>query len=452
MKYLVILLSILFFTTFFSCKKKGDKITTDPTAKLSFSQNEITFDTIFTSIGSVTQRLWVYNDNSHAVTINTIQLAKLYSSSYKLIIDGEEKNELSDYKLRGKDSLLVLIKVLINPQNQSLAYLVDDSIVFTTNGNIQDVDLMAYGQDANFLTNTTVPCNTTWTNLKPYVINGNVTVATGCTLTIDQGTRIRFHKDATLTIEGTLITQGNKDSIVTFAHDNLSNFYDELPGQWGGLVFKSGSKNNKFIFTEIKNATNGISLFPEADGDTIAEVFIENTIIKNCSKNAITAEATDFYALNSLISNCAGYLVNSSSGGNYYFDFCTLTNYSYDFFREAPAMRFSNQDVTGSNPLTAKLRNTILWGDKTDEIILNNNNSSGFNFSADYSIIRSTLPISGITILLNQNPLFENEFAKKFNLLTNSPAIDSGNLFPIISNDLIGNPRGANPDRGCYEK
>ena len=440
------------FTTFFSCKRKVDTFTTDPSAKLSFSRSEISFDTIFTSIGSVTQRLWVYNDNSHAVKISAIHLAKLYNSSFKLTIDGEERVELSNYELKGKDSLQILVKVLINPQNQSLAYLVEDSIVFETNGNIQDVDLVAFGQDAVFLTNTTLPCNTSWTNIKPYVITGNIKVAAGCTLTIDQGTRVRFHKNASMTVNGTLLVLGNKDSIVTFAHDNLSRFYDDLPGQWGGLVFKAGSKNNSIVFAEIKNATNAITLYPENDGDTIAEVKIENSIVKNCSKNGITAVGSDFYALNSLVSNCAGYLVNASSGGNYYFDFCTLTNYSYDFFREAPGVRFSNNDFTGNGDLKAQFRNTILWGDKNDELVFNNSVGNAFSFEADYSILRTSLSIVGTSNLINQNPLFENEYSKKFYLLPASPAINSGNLYPIISTDLVGKTRDASPDRGCYEK
>ena len=193
MKNYIYILSILLTLSIFSCKKNSEKVTTNPDAKLSFSESVITFDTIFTSIGSITQRLWVYNKNSHALIINSIQVAKLSTSSYSFIINGQENYQLSNYEIFGKDSLLVLIKIVINPQNKSLPYLVEDSLVFTTNGNVQDVDLTAYGQDANFLTNTIVTCNTIWTNTKPYVINGNVTVPAGCTLTVGIGTRVRFH-------------------------------------------------------------------------------------------------------------------------------------------------------------------------------------------------------------------------------------------------------------------
>ncbi len=451
MKNFVYTSVIFLLISFGSCKRKSEQITTDPEARLSFSQQKITFDTIFSSLGSVTKRLWVYNRHKHAVNISSISLGRLYSSSYKLLINGEEQISLSNYELAGKDSMLMLVKVLIDPQNQSLPYLVDDSIVFVTNGNIQDVDLLAYGQDAFFLTNETVACNAIWTNIKPYVITGNVTVPPGCTLTLDVGTRLRFHKDATLTVAGTLLSMGTKDSIVTLKHDNLSLAFENLPGQWGGLIFQSGSKNNLFVYTEIKNAVNALTLEPEADSDTIPEVFLQNSVLQNSSQHMVRASNTDLYAVNSLFNNCPGFLCNVSSGGNYYFDFCTLANYSYDFFRNTPAIRFSNEDVS-ANDLVVSLRNSIVWGDQFNEILLHDNNVNAFTISADYCILKTSLTIGGENTLFNQNPSFESEFLKNFSLKATSPALNSGLALPSVTTDLKGNARDSNPDRGCYEK
>jgi len=434
-----------------SCKRAGDKLTESPNAQLSFSRESITFDTIFTSIGSVTKKLWVYNNNKHALSINSIRLGNPNTSSYKMIIDGEEHTERYDYILKGKDSMLVLVRVLINPLDQSLPYLVEDSIEFITNGNHQLVYLTAYGQDAHFLTNTTVSCNATWTNTKPYLINGNVTVPSGCTLTIDKGVRLLFHKNATLTVEGTLIAEGEKDSLVYFKNDNLSNFYNETPGQWNGIVFKSGSKNNRLKFIELKNAVNGITLQDENDADDIPELTIENAVIKNCSENGINAFNTDLTITNSLISNCISYLLKTNNGGNFNIDYCTMTSYSYDFFRDTPSILLSNNNGTSSNAMYIRFRNTIVWGDKSEEIMITENDASNFDFLAEHSLLKSLQVVSGSGNLFLQNPQFENEFLKKYKLKSSSPAVNSAIVIPAIDTDLIGTTRDASPDMGCYE-
>jgi hypothetical protein len=449
-RYYCILLSILFTSFVFSCKRKSETINTDPQAKLSFSSSQITFDTVFTSIGSVTKRLWVYNTQKHALQISTIHMAAS-GSPYSLIIGGKETNEVSDFVLQGKDSMLVMVKVNIDPQNQSLPYLVKDSIVFLTNGNIQDVDLIAYGQDAHFLTNETIACNAVWQNTKPYIVYGNARVAPGCTLTIEKGVRIFFHTGATMQVEGTLLTNGEKDSLVVFRHDNLSGYYQNIPGQWGGLVFETGSTENRLRYTEIRNATNALVLQPQPDADTIAEVRLENVLILNCSQNGITTKGSDLYAVNTLVANCAGYIWETTSGGHYYADFCTFANFSHDFYREKEAIRVSNAG-TYSSALEMKWQNVILWGDKTEEISIEDNTLSGFDFTADYCILKTKQTLGGNNSLVNTNPLFENALGKNFRLQVASPAINSGLALPGVTADLEGNMRDAIPDRGCYEK
>ncbi|MCK4638186.1 MAG: hypothetical protein KAT33_02080, partial [Bacteroidales bacterium] len=72
----------LFFLIFSSCKKKDDFIT-DPSFKLDFSTDSIVFDTVFTTVGSITKQLKVYNNNKQNVKISSIQLAGGNSSNYR---------------------------------------------------------------------------------------------------------------------------------------------------------------------------------------------------------------------------------------------------------------------------------------------------------------------------------------------------------------------------------
>jgi hypothetical protein len=451
-KSFYILFFLLIFSGYFSCKRWDEKITTSENAKLEFSADTIIFDTLFSTIGSTTRAFFVYNRNKNAVKVSSIQLAGLASSSYSIIIDGNQSFNVNDVQINGKDSILVLVKVLINPQSQSTPYLVADSIMFLTNGNSQQVKLVAYGQDANFLNNVSLPCNTTWNSSKPYVIYNTVTVPAGCTLTIGKGTKVYVHHKSLLDVYGTLLVQGAADSMVTFSGDNLNQAFKNTPGQWGGIIIETGSKNNAIDWALIKNAETGITLKAESDADTMAELLISNSIIKNMSEKGIEANATDVYGYNCLVSNCAENAVAGVGGGNYFYRHCTFANYSYTFFRQGPTVEFSNSNGGSGSPLYARLINTIIWGDfGTDELLLSNDGSSGFDFQADNSDLAKSIPVPGSNNIY-VDPRFLNPAGSDFHLdtVSVSPAQDAG-LNLGIPNDLDNKLRDATPSIGAYE-
>ena len=55
-------------------------------------------------------------------------------------------------KIAANDSIHIFVEATINPVSSNLPYLVTDSLIFVTNGKTQNVDLVAYGQNANFYT------------------------------------------------------------------------------------------------------------------------------------------------------------------------------------------------------------------------------------------------------------------------------------------------------------
>src|SRR5688572_5706059 len=132
-----------------SCKK--DDLLTESSAKLEFSDDTIMFDTVFTSMGSTTKQLKIFNRNSQPIRISSIRLAGGSTSTYRLNVDGLTGKSFSDVEIPAKDSLFIFIEVTINPQDASTPFIVQDSIIFETNGNIQDVDLVAFGQYAIYI-------------------------------------------------------------------------------------------------------------------------------------------------------------------------------------------------------------------------------------------------------------------------------------------------------------
>jgi hypothetical protein len=145
-------------------------ISEDPGSQLSFSADTITFDTVFTSIGSVTKRFIVRNQNPNALIIENIYVGEGNDSPYSIAVSGYESNSVENQQILGNDSLLVLVTVRIDPSEESLPFVVRDSIVFITNGNVQDVKLQSWGQNAHFLGNAVLDCDTQWSPDLPYFL------------------------------------------------------------------------------------------------------------------------------------------------------------------------------------------------------------------------------------------------------------------------------------------
>lgn len=130
-------------------------------------------------------------------------------------VDGESGVVFHDIEIPGNDSLYVFIEVTVDPNADALPYIIEDSILFETNENWQNVKLIALGQNAHFHFGEII-CDTTWTDDLPHVIIGSVLVDSLCTLTITEGTNIHMHGGSYFYVLGTLNVIGTKDSIVSF--------------------------------------------------------------------------------------------------------------------------------------------------------------------------------------------------------------------------------------------
>ena len=73
------------FLILLSCKKT--ELVTGQTATLHFSNDTVTFDTVFASIGSITKTLTIYNNNNFGILTN-IHLAGRSSAHFRINIDG----------------------------------------------------------------------------------------------------------------------------------------------------------------------------------------------------------------------------------------------------------------------------------------------------------------------------------------------------------------------------
>ena len=466
-KYFFILLSIPVVFSIPSCRK--DQLLTDPSAMLEISADSILYDTVFTNIGSTTKSFLIYNRHEQPMKITRARLEGGPASNFRMNIDGMPGYSIEDIEIPAKDSLWVFVEVTVDPNSQNTPMVITDKIIFETNGNIQQVVLEAWGQDAHYY-NGQVLCNLTWNNDKPYLIYNSILVDSLCSLTINAGCRVHFHKGSALLVQGTLIVNGTRSNPAVFQGDRLEPFYAEVADQWYGIWMLAGSRDNIIDGAVIKNAYIGLR------ADTMnysanPTLILKNSILKNHAAAALYGVGSRIRAYNSIFGNCGQYVVALAIGGDYSFYHCTFANYWNLDNRQTPTLLINNyyETVTQTiitRPLdSANFYNCIIYGDLANEYELDQstNTSINYRYKFHHCVLKTELPTSGpnyIAPVANLDPEFQDGLNVNFKLKPLSGAINKGDMnvigtfFPGELNlDLSGNSRITDgpPDCGAYE-
>ncbi|MFM7216382.1 MAG: choice-of-anchor Q domain-containing protein [Bacteroidota bacterium] len=486
----LLLVSIFSYLFFSGCRK--DEFSSDSSLKLDFSTDTVLFDTVFTTVGSATEVFSMYNRNDKAIRISSIVLAGGAGSPFRLNVNGVSGHSFNDIELLAGDSIFLFAEVTVDPNNQNTPLVVTDSLLFQTNGNLQKVQLVAWGQDAYFHRSPSggafLLCDETWTNDKPHVVYGLAVVDSGCALNINAGTNVHIHPGSGIVVlsSGTLNIDGTESNPVTVQGDRLGNDFKDIPGQWYGIWLTNitrnriingveeigpGSRNSVIRNAIIKNGTIGIQVDTVfAPGATTLR--LENTIIKNMAVNGLKGLGAVVKAYNSVFANCGAQTANLLIGGDYQFFQCTFANYWTDGSRTDPAITLNNYYDFGVRRMDAVFRNCIVHGNLETEIGVDSfprSTTAQSNFKFDHCLLKldnsySTSNTRYFDNILrsdyfNNKPKFEDIENNDYRLDSLSPGIDIGDpsvllIDPVLTKDLIGNirPIGTGPDLGAYER
>lgn len=456
---------LLLLGLLFGACRKEDSITTDASAKLTFSTDTLFFDTVFSQFGqsvptSVTKQLWVINKNSAGVKTN-ISIKGTANGSIKLNIDGRPSTAISGKEIRGNDSIVIFVQLYSNPGNN---FIVTDQILFETNGNQQDVDIIGFGRDAHYHDAETwdsTVTSITWTNDKPHVIYNSILVEKGQTLTIQPGTKIYSHINSTLYVRGSLSVNGTPTNPVVFSGDRLDQEYADIPGQWNGIRILPGSTGT-IEGAILRNGYVGIEVDSAPVISTNPNLIVRQCIIHNMKAAGIVGYSASILAVNNLITDCGQFSFYGALGGNYQLYYNTLANYNSSSGRQNAQLLLDNTPYDDGKGTILKfelnyvLINNIIYGNLEEELLFNNDPNG--NQASTVRDIRNNLLRTKLTQLninnniLNQEPQFEDPDKYKYQLKATSPAKAKGIPVTSVTVDLAGNGRDAtNPSMGAYE-
>jgi hypothetical protein len=307
----------------------------NPDFRLSFSQDSIHFDTVFTSYGSTTMIFLVHNESKKAVKINEISLRKGENSPFRLNIDGDTSLVVRDKIIRASDSLYIFVKVTIDPNDESNPFEITDQVVFKLANTTQTVELRAFGQnayyhmptdllsyaiDANgdtlYIPYSIADCSVPWPNDKPHIVYGYLVIYTGEQLVLNAGTRVHLAPEAGLWVYdgGSLKCNGTLGNEVIIQGMRLDRDYFDITGQWDRIWLSSGSINNQMDYTIIKNGR--IGLMVDTNVNSNPTLTINNSIIDNMQYYGIVDRGAQIKGENNIVSNGGESLPNITFGGD----------------------------------------------------------------------------------------------------------------------------------------
>jgi hypothetical protein len=479
----IIFILTLFLLAGASCKKINP-INTDSNLKLEFSADTVLFDTVFTSLGSATHELRIYNRNSDDLQISSIRLAQGDDSPFRLNLDGESATEIYDKIIPAKDSLFSFLRVTINPNDLNTPFVVEDELEFVTNGNAQTVKLLAWGQNANYIVADKVVViggepyhyhivadslqTTIWTKEKPYVIYGYALINSYGTLHIEAGTKVYCHQGGGILSwsDGQLIIDGTAEEPVIVQGDRLEPYYQDTPGQWEQILMMDGRAGADHIISHaiIRNGTIGLNC-QSAVKATECALRIDNTIIENQSGYGLFSIYYPVEAKNFVIANC-GYANFWALGGAYLFKHGTISNYwnANEHNNNEHAIQVANCALDANEelfyyPFQMEMYNCIVYGKQKNEFKgVFGPDSADSTYVFDHCLIRSEKYNGDMPgfhqCLFNLDPLFADPLKPDCHIDSlASPVIGMGN--PLIGNqvpyDLDGVSRVGAPDMGAYQ-
>ena len=454
-----------------------DSFTVSASHKLTFSEDTLHMDTVFSSVPTRTKIFKVYNKSGDGLRCSKIRLDRGNQTGFRVNVDGTYLGKVngfmtSDVEIRDKDSIMVFVE-LTSPENGRLTpQRLQDKLIFMLESGVQqEVVLTADSWDADIKHDLVIKGDTVVKSDKPIVIYGGIKVDSGAVMRVQPGTTIYFHPDAGIEVYGQLFAEGTPDNPVVLRGDRLDNMfdylsYDEVSGQWRGITFRESSYGNVIKNTDIHSAAYGVVC--DSSGIDRTKLTLESSIVHNCSHDCVKIVNSKADITNCQITNSGGeclYVI----GGDVNVINCTVAQF-YPFSADrGNALTYTHLIGETAYPLkNLNLVNSLVTGYSNDVIMFyqGEDESIDHNYIFDHCVLR-TPAIEKDTFNLINNIWADVQdtisYGKKhfvlidgdkqkydFHLAPRSKAIGGADVSKMPQDDLDGKIRKRN-DIGCYE-
>lgn len=462
-KIIIPIITALLSVAMTACIEDG--ISSSPSDQPTFSTDTLKMGTVFTSEGTPTYSIRVYNPHDKILSISRVGFKNGGTGMFRLNVDGQSGREFNNVEIRPNDSIYVFVDACLDVQNSALPLTVEETIEFETNGKIQQVVITADGQDVERLHGHTIEADTDWSDGMPRQIFDSLVVAEGAKLTIGPGMKLYFHSGAQLTVHGTLDIKGTAEQPVELSGDRFGLVatnvpYEIMSQQWGGVYFGPTSKASKMEFAVVKNTDYGVLVDSVTTTGATPALELVNCRLRNSGGRVLTTLHSNVTVTGCELAEAAAG-VAYFQGGNIKLLHCTISNYYLFSAVSGPlvTLRHTNvltDDESGLPYASVTIANSILWGNGGDMSTDNLDDTGVF-------VTNSILQSQGnddehfTNILWGQDPLFytdRSSYYFDYRLRDGSPAIGASNPeldTTLPPTDFYGTPRNNPATLGAFE-
>lgn len=463
--FYILAVAIISSVTVTSCIEDG--ISSNPAHQPQFSCDTLHMGVVFTEEGTPTFSFMVYNRHDKIMSISSISLrGDSGTDIFRINVDGQSGKQFSGIEIRPNDSIYVFVEATLPPNGKNLPVDITDHIDFVTNGVSRSVVLEASGQDIIRCKGEIISSDTRWTADKPRKIIDSLVVAEGVTLTLEAGVKLLFHDKARLTVHGTLVTLGTPEKQVEMSGDRTGNVvaditFDVMSAQWGGVVFRTTSRNNTLSHTDIRNTSWGVQV--DSIPSTAAQPALKmlNCRLHNSAGYTFASHHSAIEAIGCEFSDASQGVV-WLSGGEHTFNHCTFANYYLFTALGGPAIQLTHvdedtDDGSGLPLLKADFTNSIIYGNGSE---LSHDDLSGRAVTFRRCLFKSEGQDDDnfIDCLWDTDPMYfteREEYIFDYRLRDESPALNAADpslTLPSASTDRYGISRLPSPSLGAYQE
>ena len=478
-KWFIILLSLI---SLISCRQ--DILSNAPTLMLSFSHDTVLFDTVFTTMGSSTKRVMVYNPAINAIKIDQVMMQS--GKHFLINLDGENNmDQLRNITIRGGDSLFLFVRASIDPLDENNPVLIEDSITFYVNDNVQHINLQAYGQNVNKIQGEhglKIYQDLSLRNTLPYLLYDTIAVVGN--LDIEAGSTIYMHAGAMIYVYGSMNAQGTANHPIIFRGDRTDMLFDSVPyrmasGQWNGLYLihtkDQIQPTYNLDYVDILSGSIGLYAFSEeTDTAYCPRLTLHNSRIHNHSIYGLVLQNVNAEVVNCEISNCASYCVYLAGGKHNFIHNTIAAYYGYPYTNlnihqnilpEDVAAVYVNNLSKNTAKTISSFTNCIITGGRGNNLLIATPLPEYYEGTISHNYLRADslheayaqnnvyASDSDSCVFRNTYYLYKEYHYYDFQLDTISPARGIADSIVSLSypTDRLGIQRKPHPDAGCYE-